>query len=418
MRKWPIILALLTACACHAQTFRRNFEYPSVSGAQQVGAIADGTIVGVDFADADLGDISVLTGVFTLDDDVVAPAEMADADHGAFTYVTGVATLDADSVALSNIADGTAAGDILYYTGSAWAILDVNDPNNTLTISDSNLPSWQASIPITPGGSVGPGGGNSKLKFTTNNLIAMLDTIGLTIGGETATLNTPFTVIAGSGNDLFLEYIADANEDNADRWRWIYPDSGTYVTLQSYSTGAWVDKDWLGLSGTDADADTSGQLSVDTDGANEPNDVVLRTPDTGGDTQYALAQAHKQITIAINDPDGIKVWAGRVNPSQPAWFNTTGMTFTIVEIYAVADVDNYDFNLFESASATDMSDDNDTLIDLLECEADGTEAFTDTETTISHAAIEHDHAIIFEHSDTDAGALIITVKGYFNADVD
>ena len=89
-------------------------------------------------------------------------------------------------------------------------------------------------------------------------------------------------------------------------------------------------------------------------------------------------------------------------------------TFT----HDVADTDNYDFNLFETASDSDFSDENDTLIDLVECTTDGTEVYIDVEDTISHAAIETWHAIMFEHSDGTANSILITIHGWYNANVD
>ena len=68
--------------------------------------------------DADWGDVSVSSGSVTLDADVVAPAEMADADHGDFSYSSGVATLDADVVAAAEMADAD-HGDISWSGGVA-----------------------------------------------------------------------------------------------------------------------------------------------------------------------------------------------------------------------------------------------------------------------------------------------------------
>jgi hypothetical protein len=318
-----------------------------------------------------------------------------------------------NAVTLAKMADGSTLGDMLRWDGSDWEYFDANEPGDVLGLNDSNEPSWQQNLGLGNNGSIGPGnkGGNGKIQFNSTSSQIYVTGGDVGIGTSTVTAGTQLTVSeATEGDPLYIQWQADQGDDNSDKWRWLIADGGTYVTLQYYGTGSWVDMDWLGLSGTDPDGDTSGQLAVDTDGANEPNDVVLRTMDTGGDTQYALAQAHKTITIAVNNPDGITSWTGRANASQPVWFNDTGMTFTIVEIKGISDVDNYDFNLFESSSATDMSE--------IECDTNGTEAFTDTETTISHATIEHDKAIIFEHSATDAGGLIIVIKGFFDANVD
>ena len=57
------------------------------------------------FTNADWGDVSVATGVVSLDADVVAAAEMANADHGDVSWSSGVATVD-------NVAAGNLTGNI------------------------------------------------------------------------------------------------------------------------------------------------------------------------------------------------------------------------------------------------------------------------------------------------------------------
>jgi len=220
------------------------------------------------------------------------------------------------------------------------------------------------------------------------------------------------TEFSGGGSGLTL-----ASTDLSDTAALLYEtelDDLSELTTQIADVSTFITDDIMPDAGTDPTVNAAGELSVDTDGANEANDVTLRTFE--GNREMALAQALKTITMSIVSPDEINVWTGRVNPSQPVWFNTSGMAFTITEVYAISDTDNYDFTLFESSSATDMSDDNDTSIIAIQCDADGTECFTDSETGINHI-IEHDHAIIFEDTLGSAEGILITISGWFNADV-
>lgn len=92
-----------------ALTIAANAVESTMIGADQVNDLdinfGTGTdqVSPADFANEDVGDMSISTGSWTLDNDVVAPDEMADADHGDFTYSTGVATLDAGVVADNEI---------------------------------------------------------------------------------------------------------------------------------------------------------------------------------------------------------------------------------------------------------------------------------------------------------------------------
>ena len=177
---------------------------------------------------------------------------------------------------------------------------------------------------------------------------------------------------------------------------------------------AFITDDDMPAAGTDPDVDAAGEIGRDTDGANETGDSSLRGYD--GSAQFAYCQKVKTYCFAVNNPDGITSWTGRANPSQPVWLNTSGMTFTIIEVMAISDTDNYDCTLFESNSFTDVSDENDSSIVALECDADGTEGYTDTE-VVSHA-VEHDHWIIFEDTLGDAGGVTVVFKGWYGADVD
>lgn len=249
-----------------------------------------------------------------------------------------------------------------------------------------------------------------EIVFTTDN--ATLESDGdFHYSPDTGTVTA--TEFVGGGSGLTL-----ASTDLSDTADLLYEtelDDLLELTGQIGDVTAFITDDDMPAVGTDPDVDAAGEIGRDTDGADETGDSSLRGYD--GAAQFLYSKKIKHIIFSIVNPDQIEVWTGRVNPSQPVWFNTTGMTFTITEVYAISDTDNYDFTLFESASATDMSDDNDASIIAIQCDADGTECFTDTEAAIGHA-VEADHAIIFEDTLGSAKGVLVTISGWFNSDVD
>ncbi len=171
-------------------------------------------------------------------------------------------------------------------------------------------------------------------------------------------------------------------------------------------------------SGTDPDVDASGEISIDTDGANEPNDVILRTADTGGDTQYVLARSIKMYSFHIENPDELETGSGRADK----WVKVgspKGVSFKITKIEAWSDSDNYDFELYETNGRTDFSQANDSLIDTIECDANGTGIYTDQETSgFDDAIIDADDCILFVHKAGTTSKVSVDIWGYENANVD
>jgi len=164
--------------------------------------------------------------------------------------------------------------------------------------------------------------------------------------------------------------------------------------------------------GTDPDVDASGEFSLDTDGANEPNDIVLRTADTGGDTQYAIAQVLKSIQGTIITPNDL---ADGTRDACPVWENNTGMTFTITMIRAWSDTDDTAVNI----ETVDSDWDNNATVDALTISTDEVANFSTEETTITAATIAAGSLIVLDFDDTDTpGWVKFNIMGYFNADVD
>jgi hypothetical protein len=167
------------------------------------------------------------------------------------------------------------------------------------------------------------------------------------------------------------------------------------------------------VASADPDVDAQGEISVDTDGANEANDVTLRVTDTGGDTQYMMASSIVTIQATIVNPQDMD---DAERDQCPIWHNGTGMTFNVVEIWAWAPDDDTSVNV-EIVTATDLS--GPTTLDALEIATNGTSVFYVTETTISDATVAHDEIIVLDFDDTDdPGYVKIAIRGWFNADVD
>ena len=167
-------------------------------------------------------------------------------------------------------------------------------------------------------------------------------------------------------------------------------------------------------NGTDPDVTVAGQISQDTDAAGETGDESMRGYD--GAAQFLFSKKVKHLTIVVSNPEDLTSWTGRANPGAVVWANKTGMSFTILEMYSVSDSDNYDFDLFESASLTDMSDAADDPIVSVNVDDNGTDCFTSTDAAINHV-IEKDHALIFEHTLGSTNMVTMVISGWFNSDV-
>lgn len=163
---------------------------------------------------------------------------------------------------------------------------------------------------------------------------------------------------------------------------------------------------------TDPDVDAAGELSVDTDGANEPNDVVLRTASTSGNQQYALGKAIYSFQATIIAPQDL---ADSTRDACPIWENSTGMTFYITKIRAWSDTDDTTLNV----ETYDSDWNNNATVDALEIASDATANYYVEETTITANTIADGSLIVLDFDDTDdPGWVKINIMGWFDADVD
>lgn len=165
------------------------------------------------------------------------------------------------------------------------------------------------------------------------------------------------------------------------------------------------------VNGTDPDVTVVGQISLDSDGANEPNDITIRTFEGSG-TQYAIASTLKHIQGTVVKPND---FADATRDKFMIFSNETGMTLTIVKIEAWADVDDTAFaiEVYDADGAA-----NNATVDELNCTT-GTGPYTDTETTITAGVIAANRTLFIDFDDTDdPGWVKWSIVGWLNADVD
>lgn len=163
-------------------------------------------------------------------------------------------------------------------------------------------------------------------------------------------------------------------------------------------------------NGTDPDITVVGQISNDTDAANETGDVSLRGFD--GSNQFCYARKLDNFGATIVKPND---FADATRDKLQIWSNETGMTFTITKIEAWSDVDDTAFTVeeYDADGASNQSD-----VDEINCTT-GIGPYTDTETTITAGVIEAGHTIWLDFDDTDdPGQVKVTICGWYNADVD
>ena len=167
------------------------------------------------------------------------------------------------------------------------------------------------------------------------------------------------------------------------------------------------------VAGTDPDLDAQGELSIDTDGANEPNDVTLRSVMVGaGAVQVCLGQAIKSIQGTVITPNDL---ADATRDALPIWENNTGMTFVVTVIRAWADTDDTTLNV----ETVDSDWDNNATVNAIEIATDEVANFSFEDATITAGTITAGSLIVLDFDDTDdPGWVKFNIMGYLIADVD
>jgi len=243
------------------------------------------------------------------------------------------------------------------------------------------------------------------------------DEAGSMVTGNTETHITVTYQDADNTLDFVVSMASTDLTDTADLLYEAELDALSELTTQMADVTKFYTDDDIPLAGTDPDVDALGEISIDTDGANDANDVIIRTSNAAGTTQYALASSLKVIEFHIENPDDLETgdtradqWAKVMNPR--------GMNFVIMQIFAWSDSDNYDFELYETNSISDFSLANDSLIDTLECDSNGTGVYYDIEVAFDDNQIAGDSCILFVHKAGTTKKVSVAITGYYDADVD
>ena len=349
---------------------------------------ADNIFVGAD---------SDVTVAITMLKDIVTTAPLTGAENdvlpGADADLTLAITLLKDVVATSPILiDGGANVD---------DILPGSDAD--LTISIDVLKDLVTTAPLTGGtNDIFPG---SDADITVAIPVAATDANGYLSQTDWNTFNGKMA------STLLKDLVTTAPVTGGTND--IFPGADADITVALDFTAAW---DFGGatsieiVNATDPDVDAAGEISHDTDGANETADESLRGYD--GAAQFAWARKLKTLNFTLISPDTIDA-ADLI----PIWHNTSGMTFTIVEWKAWSDDDDVSLEIEELTDQTDYT--AITTVDAVEIATDGTGVYYASDATITHAAIEHDHSIAIDFDVTDTPDYVqIAITGWFNSDVD
>jgi len=151
-----------------------------------------------------------------------------------------------------------------------------------------------------------------------------------------------------------------------------------------------------------------------------PNDSAASCSDTGRWELYR-GDISGNIQFSVSDPENLptQTAGGRGTKSIFVWYNDTGLTLNIEEIFAISDVDDYGFKLYKSASRTNIGSGGDTPIDSVQTTlgAVGQGYYVQLTSGFDSGTIEAGKFLIFEH-DTGVGvgcqAVHVYIKGYLN----
>lgn len=331
------------------------------------------------------GDLHLTGDLYVAGDDIFATTNtsgalwVGDGTNYNPVVMSGDAAIGTDgAVTVSDLTIASeATGDMLYFDGANWVrIAKAGTDAHVLHYNTSTDTPYWAVDDTGAGGS----GSMTTVKEATSQ-------VG---GADIVTLDF------GAGFDL--------SED---------PDTEINITFDPTEITVWD----LGgatsfelVNGTDPDVDAAGELSFDTDGANETGDASLRGYD--GSNQFALCRKLENHTFTVAKPNDL---ADALRDKCPVWSNESGMTFTITKIEAWADTDDTAFAVEEYDA--DGSANNST-VDAVNCTT-GSGPYTATETTITGATIEASHILALDFDDTDdPGWVMVTISGWYNADVD
>lgn len=148
--------------------------------------------------------------------------------------------------------------------------------------------------------------------------------------------------------------------------------------------------------------------------SSDVGDIKIKTTIISSDTgSWGIGTGQPKIQFTILDPENIPAHS-RGDKMCPVWTNDTGKTFTVTKIRASSDEDNYSFHLGISSSLTDHSIANQTTMDVVLCDVDGTNVYTDViETGFDDATVALSQDVLFQHFSGTAGNVKVFLYGGF-----
>ena len=157
-----------------------------------------------------------------------------------------------------------------------------------------------------------------------------------------------------------------------------------------------------------------------TSGVTESYPEAIDDDNDGGTAGWNLFRGTPQgnIQFSISDPENLPTHGIRGTSSMLVWYNDTGLTLTITTLRAQCDEQNYTFDLFYSASNTDISTTNDVRVDTASfvCNlGNATNGYYDLQTSgFEQPSIPTSRYLIFEHTSGTGGTVHVYIEGYLN----
>lgn len=371
------------------------------------GELANSTVVGADIKDDTVDSADYAAGSIDyehLADDIISGAAAITAFESGDTFLileAGVGLREADyddlpsvATAYDDIADPDAASSITFADGETvtWATAE-DSAGSFFTIDDSDAALAANTYLLHLLYSVDDAEANADyLKCEDAGGVVLT----IQQDGDVSTTGTFEAATITEGG------VAVYNDDEMDVL--------SEITAILTDVTAFITDDDMPAVAADPDIDAAGEIGRDSDGANETGDSSLRGHD--GSNQFLYSRKLKTINFTLISPDTIDA-ADLI----PVWHNTSGMTFTIVEWKAWSDDDDVSLEIEELTDMTNFT--AITTVDAVEIATDGTGVYYASDSTITHAAIEHDHSLAIDFDTSDTPDYVqISITGWFNADVD
>ena len=184
--------------------------------------------------------LDATSGAGESDPDIIAP----DANGGNKRWLL-VFQGDAETAEIAQLA--VTDGNFIVGDGSTWVAESANTARTSLGLGTGDSPQFTA---VTEGANAVPNATDNLSFFAATTSAQLFGVLSDETGSSAGALavfsispafTTAITIQALTGASANLYITADAAEDNNDKWRIVVADGGN-VTLESYTSGAWVAK--------------------------------------------------------------------------------------------------------------------------------------------------------------------------------